>query len=302
MSKVYSYGIGEFISSFEVKKQIRVNHFGEFYRINDIDDNNKTYDLFLTIFETESPYGNFKEFIDINKKTLEAKFEHFLKPVKFVTKEDFPKDKQISFIFLFEENVLKTYISDAIALNEKQFLASPQEMKKVKDIAIQAASAVLELHNLNLFHSFISPESIFVFENKYYLALPGTGFLTAELETNNIKSVTMPYYDLNAFPLAPEGIKHHNNLSLLADVWSIGILISLLSAGRLPFHFETEMEYLAKIKSDRLNLNLESIPIYYRKIIASCLSLNHFVTILFITTKKLSAPSPMSRRPMRIIS
>lgn len=127
------------------------------------------------------------------------------------------------------------------------------EEKTAKAIMKELLIVVRYLHSKNIVHRDIKPENI-MFEEKQFksesLKLVDFGFATYlkddEYLPVNIKYGT-PYY------IAPE-ILNKKNYNFKCDIWSCGVVMYCMLAGRPPYNGMTDAEIMCKIKlgSDKI--------------------------------------------------
>ena len=119
--------------------------------------------------------------------------------------------------------------------------------KRAKEIMKELLIVVKYLHSKNIVHRDIKPENI-MFEEKEAnsdgLKLIDFGF-AAYLKPEEYLPVAMklgtPYY------IAPE-ILNKKNYNFKCDIWSCGVVLYCMLAGRPPYNGQSEAEIMCKIK------------------------------------------------------
>ncbi|XP_007482156.1 death-associated protein kinase 2-like isoform X1 [Monodelphis domestica] len=126
---------------------------------------------------------------------------------------------------------------DSVA--EKESLSEPQ----ASDFLIQILDALAYMHSLNIAHFDLKPEIIMLQQKDIKPNIKITGFEMAQsIEKNTClqKRCGVPEY------IAPEVIKLEP-LSVVADMWSVGVITYVLLSGISPFQGETESETINNV-------------------------------------------------------
>ncbi|MCX6170625.1 MAG: Hsp70 family protein [Ignavibacteriales bacterium] len=264
---------------YEITKVLFQNIEGDFYEVKDI-EKNKIYDLQYSLIEKDSPFLlNFDKYGNYLKNSANTMRDSDL--ILPIFSEQRPntsrKPYEINQIHIYNKGSFERPLFNKIGWDEDKYcsntiMSDPDIQKIFEDIFGDLTS----LNKNGFHHSFICPESIFFYESRYRLAFPGFSNLIENISLT-YKTVTKGFRELNIFPLAPELIKNKMNLSEKADVWSLGILLSILKTGKLPFNFSTQAGYLSAIKAGELTLKIEeSMGNSYKTLLSGALKLDPY--------------------------
>jgi serine/threonine protein kinase len=146
-------------------------------------------------------------------------------------------------IFLVFELAVGGELFDRLLLAEGGF---PQPV--AKRFAYQMASGIRHLHQLNICHRDIQPESFHIADNG---PLEETGvklldFITAK---EFVRGVPMTTKICTLHYVAPEIFTSAEGYSEKVDIWSWGVLYYVMTAGVPPFNHDEELDILAAIKT-----------------------------------------------------
>ncbi len=154
---------------------------------------------------------------------------------------------------------IATEFIDGVTLR-KHLAGAPMEVAAVLKIAIQVAGALGEAHAAGIIHRDIKPENIMIRGNGHVKVLDfGLAKLTesslSEQETDTeavtrarvqtdagVVMGTLPY-------LSPEQTRGQS-IDARADVWSLGVVLYEMAAGRAPFTGETRTDVIVAIAKD----------------------------------------------------
>src|SRR5690349_9966456 len=150
---------------------------------------------------------------------------------------------------------IATEFIDGTTLRRK--IASSQlETSEILDIAIQVASALEEAHTAGIVHRDIKPDNIMVRRNGYVKVLDfGLAKLTetvdrspsdAEASTRVLVQTDAGVVMGTSHYMSPEQARGRP-VDARSDIWSLGVVIYELVAGRTPFEGETSTDVIVAI-------------------------------------------------------
>src|ERR1700754_203312 len=151
---------------------------------------------------------------------------------------------------------IATEYIDGLTLRRKA-LASQMEMPEILDIAVQVAGALEEAHSAGIVHRDIKPDNIMVRRNGYVKVLD---FGLAKLTEKNIdltpsdaeaSTRVMVHTDAGVVMgtshyMSPEQARGRPG-DARSDIWSLGVVIYEMVAGRTPFEGETSTDVIVAI-------------------------------------------------------
>jgi serine/threonine protein kinase/tetratricopeptide (TPR) repeat protein len=150
---------------------------------------------------------------------------------------------------------IATEFIDGATLRRKA-LASQLEIPEILDIAVQVASALEEAHAAGIVHRDIKPDNIMVRRNGYVKVLDfGLAKLTetvdrspsdAEASTRVLVQTDAGVVMGTSHYMSPEQARG-KPVDARSDIWSLGVVIYELVAGRTPFEGETSTDVIVAI-------------------------------------------------------
>src|SRR5690349_7194392 len=150
---------------------------------------------------------------------------------------------------------IATEFIDGVTLRHKA-LASDLEIPQILDIAVQVASALEEAHVAGIVHRDIKPDNIMVRRNGYVKVLDfGLAKLTetvdrtpsdAEASTRVMVQTDAGVVMGTSHYMSPEQARGRP-VDARSDIWSLGVVIYELIAGRTPFEGETSTDVIVAI-------------------------------------------------------
>ena len=135
----------------------------------------------------------------------------------------------------------------------KRMSNSPMNLSETLDVAIQVASALASAHQAGIVHRDIKPENIMLREDGYVKVLDfGLAKLT-EGQVSETQAPTVVKAETNpgvvmgtASYMSPEQARGHE-VDKRTDIFSLGVVVYEMVAGRLPFEAETTSDVIAAI-------------------------------------------------------
>jgi len=157
---------------------------------------------------------------------------------------------------------IATEFIDGITLR-KRLAGAPMELSEILDIAIQITGAMEEAHSAGIVHRDIKPENVMIRKNGHVKVLDfGLAKLTERsfaADENDTEAVTRALVQTDAGVvlgtsqyMSPEQARG-KPVDARTDIWSLGVMLYEMAAGRPPFAGETKTDVIVAIaKSDPL--------------------------------------------------
>ena len=150
---------------------------------------------------------------------------------------------------------IATEYIDGVTLRRK-IAGSPLQTKEVLDIALQVASALEEAHAAGIVHRDIKPDNIMIRRNGYVKVLDfGLAKLTetvdrapsdAEASTKVLVQTDAGVVMGTSHYMSPEQARG-KPVDARSDIWSLGVVMYEMVAGRTPFEGETSTDVIVAI-------------------------------------------------------
>ena len=150
---------------------------------------------------------------------------------------------------------IATEFIDGVTLRRKM-AATPLEISEILDVAIQVASALEEAHSAGIVHRDVKPDNVMVRRNGYVKVLDfGLAKLTetidrspsdAEASTRVLVQTDAGVVMGTSHYMSPEQARG-KPVDARSDIWSLGVVIYEMVAGRTPFEGETSTDVIVAI-------------------------------------------------------
>jgi serine/threonine protein kinase/tetratricopeptide (TPR) repeat protein len=150
---------------------------------------------------------------------------------------------------------IATEFIDGVTLRRKA-AASQLEIPEILDIAIQVASALEEAHAAGIVHRDIKPDNIMVRRNGYVKVLDfGLAKLIETVDRSPLDGEAATRVMVQTDAGVVMGTSHYMSpeqargkpVDARSDIWSLGVVIYELVAGRTPFQGETSTDVIVAI-------------------------------------------------------
>jgi serine/threonine protein kinase len=150
---------------------------------------------------------------------------------------------------------IATEYIDGLTLRRKA-LGSHMEIPEILDIAVQVASALEEAHAAGIVHRDIKPDNIMVRRNGYVKVLDfGLAKLTETIDRSSLDAEASTRVFVQTDAGVVMGTSHYMSpeqargkpVDARSDIWSLGVVIYELVAGRTPFEGETSTDVIVGI-------------------------------------------------------
>ena len=226
---------GTLLSHYQIRSQIGAGGMGEVYLAFDT-QLNRTVALKILPAEVASNQQRVRRFLQ------EAKAASALNHPHIITIHEVGESDSVYFI--------ATEFIDGVTLRE--FIKStPLQIDRIIDIAIQAVSALTAAHEVNIIHRDIKPENIMLRRDGYVKILDfGLAKLTEEALSDpegstlvNTAAGTVLGTISYMSPEQSRGLE----VDARTDIWSMGVVLYEMVAGRTPFQGATLGDVMAGV-------------------------------------------------------
>lgn len=155
---------------------------------------------------------------------------------------------------------IATEFIDGVTLRRRA-ASRPLKLDEILDISIQVASALEEAHAAGIVHRDIKPENIMIRRNGYVKVLDfGLAKLTeevidrtpssAEASTRVLVQTDAGVVMGTSHYMSPEQTRTHK-VDARSDLWSLGVVMYEMVAGKIPFEGETATDVIVAINQQQ---------------------------------------------------
>src|SRR5437867_5693350 len=151
---------------------------------------------------------------------------------------------------------IATEFVDGITLRKRLSSGAPMELVELLDVAIQVAGALEEAHAAGIVHRDIKPENIMIRRNGHVKVLdfglakltegPGTAEADGEAITRAMIRTDAGVVMGTSQYMSPEQARG-KPIDARTDIWSLGVVLYEMAAGRAPFAGETKTDVIVAI-------------------------------------------------------
>ncbi len=161
---------------------------------------------------------------------------------------------------------------DGFDLNQILRHHGPQLAQPVVDLMLQACEGLAEAHSIGIIHRDIKPSNFFITrrpDGSNLLKILDFGISSAggfESELTGTQTVVgTPTY------MAPEQMRTARSTDPRSDIWSLGVVMYQMLAGRPPFEAESYAELVLKVNGDPPSPLRINLPPGLEQIVMRCL-------------------------------
>jgi serine/threonine-protein kinase len=150
------------------------------------------------------------------------------------------------------------------------------EISEAVDLVLQAMEAIAEAHGIGIVHRDIKPRNLFLTrrrDGRRIVKVLDFG-LAKVLRTNDPKLTATSTVMGSPQYMSPEQMKGAGDVGLATDVWSLGVCLYELIAGRVPFDGATMPELFAAVLTDApapLEAVRPDVPVELARAVHRCL-------------------------------
>ncbi|HYG83167.1 MAG TPA: protein kinase [Pyrinomonadaceae bacterium] len=247
---------------YEIRSQLGVGGMGEVYQASDT-KLGRTVALKFLPSEVASDQKRMQRF------TREAHAVSALNHPNIITIHEIEHENDVTFI--------ATEFIEGVTLRERM-KRGPLPAEEALDVAIQAASALAAAHAKEIVHRDIKPENIMLREDGYVKVLDFGLAKLAENRSTTPEAVTQVHTDVGAVigtarymsPEQARGVEVDGR----TDIFSLGIVLYEMLAGRSPFEGATNHEVVASILKEEpppLSDHVERVPFGLQEVVGRAL-------------------------------
>src|SRR5260370_33122707 len=238
---------GTNLGRYEIRSQCRAGGMGEVYLAQDTKLDRKVA-LKILPAEVASDHNRMNRFVQ------EAKAVSALNHPNIITIHEVDHTDSVHFI--------ATEFIDGETLRQRMRNA-PMKVGEVLDVAAQIAGALAAAHAAGILHRDIKPENVMLRRDGIVKVLDfGLAKLTERLQPDLVDSEAPTSFKTHpgtvvgtAIYMSPEQARGVD-VDARTDIFSLGVLVYEMIAGRLPFEGSNTNEILASILSDKEPLPL----------------------------------------------
>lgn len=206
--------------------------------------------------------------VDRESLIKEGRLEYFERELRIMSTMQHPNILNLLDVFYLQDVIIMIldYCSNGDLLTYI-YQHGTLGLPTIRSMLHQFVTALDYLHSRGIAHRDLKPENILIDENNN-VKLADFG-LTKEKQTGKMMQTmcgTMYY-------TAPEVLLHRQYDGRKADIWSVGVITSLLVHGSLPWRSEDDVGILRDICSADVTL-AEDLPEMIHSFIMACLQLN----------------------------
>ncbi len=181
----------------------------------------------------------------------------------------------------------------------------PMPIEQAVDFVLQASEALAEAHALGIVHRDLKPANLFCVQRS-------DGLLSIKVLDFGISKITNPADRAHAMTktnslagsplyMSPEHMKSSRTVDARTDIWSLGVILFELIAGRPPFEAEAVTELVMKVAADPptpLRRYRPDAPVRLEAVVARCLEKdrnNRYQTVAELAVALAEFAPPQSR-------
>ncbi|HAF13381.1 MAG TPA: hypothetical protein DCK99_06700, partial [Blastocatellia bacterium] len=260
---------GTNLGRYKIRSQLGAGGMGEVYLAQDTTELERTVAIKVLPPELATNKGRMQRFIQ------EAKTASSLNHPNILTIFEIGEADGMRFI--------ATEFIDGETLRQRM-KSAPLKLVEVLDVAVQIAGALSAAHAANIVHRDIKPENVMLRQDGIVKVLDfGLAKLTERRVATSVDTEAPTRGLMNTEPgvvmgtavyMSPEQARGLD-LDARTDIFSLGVLIYEMLAGRLPFDGSNQNEIVASILSDKETAPLaryaQAVPVELERIVAKAL-------------------------------
>jgi hypothetical protein len=159
----------------------------------------------------------------------------------------------------------------------------PMSAEQAAEFVLQACEAIAEAHALGIVHRDLKPANLFVIKRADgLLSIKVLDFGISKVSASTTSSASLPELDMTStgavvgspLYMSPEQLKSSRGVDARTDIWSLGVILYELVAGRPPFLASSLTELVIDIATGPaapLRALAPDLPVGFEDVVKRCL-------------------------------